>query len=94
MVFLAISGNLLHSAKPNLYLGIRTPWTLKNETVWRKTHRVGGIVFFVCGTVGFIATLLAEGKQLQFIFIAVLAITTIVPILYSYLVYKKLTAQP
>ncbi|MET6996263.1 SdpI family protein [Chitinophaga defluvii] len=94
LVFLAVCGNLLYSVKPNLYLGIRTPWTLRNETVWRKTHRIGGIVFFICGTAGFLATLLADGKQVQYIFITVLAITTLIPVLYSYLIYKKITAQP
>jgi len=42
-------GNYLGSVKPNYFVGIRTPWTLENETVWRKTHRVGARWFFIAG---------------------------------------------
>lgn len=28
--------------KPNRSFGLRVPWTLNNETVWRKTHRMMG----------------------------------------------------
>ncbi|WP_243123893.1 SdpI family protein [Thermaerobacter sp. FW80] len=27
--------------RPNFFFGIRTPWTLSSEAVWRKTHRAG-----------------------------------------------------
>jgi len=33
----------------NYFCGIRTPWTLASETVWRKTHRRGAVVFIVMG---------------------------------------------
>lgn len=41
MLFIAI-GNYMPKIKPNYFFGIRTPWTLENEEVWQKTHRVGG----------------------------------------------------
>ncbi len=51
-------GNLLPKIKSNFFLGIRTPWTLSDTTVWHKTHRLAGALFFVCGllmmTLGFI----------------------------------------
>ena len=45
----AIIGNELGRLKPNWFAGIRTPWTLSDDEVWRRTHRVGGRVFFVLG---------------------------------------------
>src|SRR6185437_4166893 len=30
-------GNYMQALKPNYFIGIRTPWTLENELVWRKT---------------------------------------------------------
>lgn len=93
LVFLAITGNLLYNVRPNRYLGIRTPWTLRNDTVWRKTHRLGGVLFFVFGTLGFIATLVANGHQSRYIMLAVLVITTLIPIIYSFVLYKKLIHQ-
>lgn len=50
-VMMLLIGNYLPKVKPNYMLGIRLPWTLANETVWRKTHRFGGWVFFVIGLV-------------------------------------------
>ena len=28
------------SLKQNYFIGIKTPWTLENEMVWKKTHRI------------------------------------------------------
>ncbi|MFU2158093.1 MAG: SdpI family protein [Caldisericum sp.] len=34
---------VLHKAKRNWFIGIRTPWILSPDTVWEKTHKQGGI---------------------------------------------------
>src|SRR2546430_615286 len=36
-------GNLMPRARPNWWFGIRTPWTLSNDRVWDRTHRLGGL---------------------------------------------------
>ena len=41
LLFVGI-GPLLPRISSNRWTGIRTPWTLSNETVWRRTHRIGG----------------------------------------------------
>ena len=33
------------SIKRNFFIGIKTPWTLASERVWKKTHEMGGKVF-------------------------------------------------
>ncbi|MCG3084212.1 SdpI family protein [Anoxybacillus sp. LAT_35] len=48
-VLFIVLGNYMPKIKPNYFIGIRTPWTLDNETVWQKTHRVGGKVFVMMG---------------------------------------------
>jgi uncharacterized membrane protein len=40
-----IAGVMMSRAKRNYFIGIRTPWTLNNEEVWNKTHRLGGLLF-------------------------------------------------
>jgi uncharacterized membrane protein len=52
-VLLVVIGNVLTQARPNYTFGIRLPWTLASERVWRKTHRLGGPVFVAAG-LGFI----------------------------------------
>lgn len=48
-VLFALIGNYLTQIKHNYFVGIRTPWTLASETVWKKTHRLGGILFVIFG---------------------------------------------
>jgi uncharacterized membrane protein len=45
-LFLAFLGNYLSTVPPNHFLGIRTPWTLENDIVWLKTHRLLGRLLF------------------------------------------------
>lgn len=49
-----ILGNYMSSIKPNYFMGIRTPWTLKSESVWNKTHRLASKLFFGIGIVGLV----------------------------------------
>src|SRR5205814_10565986 len=57
-VALAVVGNLLPRARPNWWFGIRTPWTLSNDRVWERTHRLGGYVMMVGGLALAFASLL------------------------------------
>ena len=44
-------GNQMPRIRFNYTFGIRTPWTLASESVWKKTHRVCGYVFVLSGLV-------------------------------------------
>lgn len=48
-IVLVIAGNALPRLRPNSAMGIRTRWTLADETVWRKTHLAAGYVLIVFG---------------------------------------------
>ncbi|MGX1790539.1 SdpI family protein [Bosea sp. NPDC055332] len=39
---LVATGNVAGKTRPMLFFGVRTPWTLADEGVWRKTHRLYG----------------------------------------------------
>ncbi|MDT7837530.1 SdpI family protein [Aquabacterium sp. OR-4] len=41
-LMLAFVGNVMGKLRPNATVGIRTPWTLADDRVWERTHRVGG----------------------------------------------------
>jgi len=89
-LFIAICGNLLYNARPNRFMGIRTPWTLRNEEVWRKTHHVGGIWCFAAGITGFIICIFAPESMLRFVLSAVIILISVVSIGYSYWLYRKI----
>ena len=42
VVLLGVLGNALPALRPNWFFGIRTPWTLRDDRVWDRTHRVAG----------------------------------------------------
>ncbi|HEU4964169.1 MAG TPA: SdpI family protein [Bacilli bacterium] len=52
-------GALAMKAKPNSMLGLRLPWTMKNEKIWRVSQRLSFLtsvttsigIFIVCATV-------------------------------------------
>lgn len=44
-----IIGNYMPQIRHNYFFGIKTPWTLADEVVWTKTHRVGGALFMLFG---------------------------------------------
>lgn len=48
-VVLIAAGNVLPRLRPNSAMGIRTRWTMGDETVWRKTHLAAGYVLIVFG---------------------------------------------
>lgn len=52
-------GMLLPTMERNRWIGIRTPWTLRSDRVWKKTQRVGGGMMVVAGVVSMIISLFA-----------------------------------
>jgi uncharacterized membrane protein len=89
--FIAI-GNLLPRAKPNWWFGIRTPWTLSNDRVWERTHRVGGYVMTAIGLLAIVSAFV--GTEVALVTFVVLAgIMTLGLIVYSYFAWKQETAK-
>jgi uncharacterized membrane protein len=83
-----VMGNFMGKLTRNFFVGIRTPWTLVNDEVWLRTHRLGGKLFVAAGVVTAIAPF--SGAGLYVMLAAVLA-AAIVSVIYSYVVYRKLS---
>jgi uncharacterized membrane protein len=88
-LLLAFMGNIMHSIRPNYFAGVRTPWTLEDNDTWRATHRLAGKLWFVGGIVITIAVLLLPAKAGMIIFMSMIAILVLVPVVYSYIYYRK-----
>ncbi|WP_280166200.1 SdpI family protein [Priestia aryabhattai] len=87
LVFIII-GNYLQRVRSNYFMGIRTPWTLSNETVWKKTHRLSGKIFFIGGLLILISAFLPDGYK-SIIMWGSIVLCVAIPYLYSYVAYKK-----
>lgn len=81
-------GNYFKTIKPNYFIGIRTPWTLENETIWKKTHLLAGKFWFVGGLCIALLFLMPEALQMG-LFFAFTLIICLVPTIYSYLEFRK-----
>ena len=82
-----IAGVLTENAKRNWTIGIRTPWTLSNETVWNKTHKIGGKLFKIVAIISLSGLFLQ--KYAIFLIIVPVISVAIYTIIYSYVEYRK-----
>jgi len=62
-VLLIAVGNYLGKARRNAIFGLKTPWTLADETVWDRTHRFTGLGM-VLGGIVLIAIALMVGEAM------------------------------
>lgn len=84
IVFLVI-GNYLPKSRQNYSIGIKLPWTLSDVENWNKTHRLGGIVWLLCGIILLVNAFL----DIPWIIPIVIATAVLLPTVYSYILYKK-----
>jgi uncharacterized membrane protein len=88
-----ILGNYLTRVEPNWFVGIRTPWTLSSDTVWRKTHRTGGWLMVLGGLIIASCAILPHGAFVPLLVAAIL-IMTVIPIVQSYVLWKGEQRNP
>jgi uncharacterized membrane protein len=89
-LFLAVIGNVFGKLRRNFYMGIRVPWTLASDRVWNDTHRLAAWTTVAGSLVGFVLTV--AGFSLV-IALAVLAASFLIPVVYSFVHYKRLERQ-
>jgi len=93
-LFFAALGNLFPALKPNYFIGLRTPWALENELVWKKTHQFAGKLWVIGGLVIVVLPFFFTSERwLVQVFLAVTLSIAFVPFLYSYIIWRKLKQQ-
>lgn len=88
-VLFAALGNYMPSLKPNYFIGMRTPWTLESESVWKKTHRLTGKLWLTGGIGIMILALFMEQENMLVTFFTITGVITIIPLVYSYIWFKR-----
>lgn len=88
-VLFVILGNYFKTIQPNYFIGIKTPWTLENETIWKETHRMAGKLWLIGGLVVIFTSLVLDNKSNLTLFLIITGIITVIPMMYSYLLFKK-----
>lgn len=90
-VLYIILGNYFKTIKANYFIGIRTPWTLESETVWKETHKLGGKMWFVGGLLVVLSSMVLDKQANSTLFLIITGIITIIPVLYSFMLFRKET---
>ena len=89
-LLLVMIGNQLGKSRRMYLIGLRTPRTLASEEVWIRTHRLAGKLLVAAGLVMVAAALLpVPAGLLTPVTIAAVAVSAIVPILYSFLLWRR-----
>ncbi|HEX4560442.1 MAG TPA: SdpI family protein [Gemmatimonadales bacterium] len=86
ILFIAL-GNVLPRVEPNWFVGIRTPWTLSSDTVWRRTHRTGGWTFFLAGCALVVEGMIPQGTYWPALVVTIAA-AGLIPVIQSYVLWK------
>ncbi|MGI8825251.1 MAG: SdpI family protein, partial [Chloroflexota bacterium] len=81
-------GNVMPKLPRNGLVGIRTPWTLADPSVWERTHRVGGYLITAAGLVS-LASLPAAGKRAARLPVAALFSAVGLLVVYSYVAHAR-----
>ena len=79
---------LIAHAEPNWTIGIRTPWTLSNAEVWKKTHALGAKLFRYSALIGLLGVIFPK-IAIWLILLPIIA-STLWVFVYSYLEYRKI----
>lgn len=85
---LGVIGNALPALPPNLFLGIRLPWTVRDRHVWAQTHRATGhgLVALALGLAALWPLLDADAYE-------ALSVTAIVLALFTSAVYSWILSR-
>lgn len=92
-VFFMAMGNYLPRVRRNWWMGIRTPWTLSSERVWRETHRLGGRTFVLGGLVTAAAAWLPR-PVVPWVALTGLLVGGFIPVVWSYVLWRREAAEP
>jgi uncharacterized membrane protein len=90
LFLIALLGNYMATIRSNYFFGIRTPWTLNNDEVWRKTHFMAGKLWFYAGLSGGIIIIFLNKQTAQYFAIAILVLLLLIPVIFSYSFYSKI----
>lgn len=84
-----IMGNFMPKIEKNSTLGVKTYWSMYNETTWQKTHRFAGFVGVVVGIVVLAVSFFFNDIVNFIILMSAIAVFTISTTVASYIYYKE-----
>lgn len=88
-IVMVVVGNILPKARLNSLLGLRTPWSMANETTWKKSQRFGGLSCIIGGLAMMGVCFWVKGLPCLLYAGGIFTLILVVDVLYTYRIYKK-----
>ena len=88
-LIMVVTGNFMPKLRNNGVMGLRTPWSMKNDTTWKKSQIFGGISFMISGALIVAFGIFLEGLLAMEIALGIIIICTVVCTIYTYKIAKK-----
>ena len=82
-------GNYMTTVKPNYFVGIRTPWTLQSDDVWRRTHQLGGRLMVAGGLLAAVMAFVIPAPYTTGCVVGIIVLSTLIPVVYSYIYSRQ-----
>ena len=86
-VLLVVLGNIMPKARMSSVFGVRTTWSMANDSVWQKTQRFGGITCVICGFLMIILSLFIPGEWNVFVMLGIITVMAVLCTAASYRYY-------
>ncbi|MCI9336789.1 MAG: DUF1648 domain-containing protein [Lachnospiraceae bacterium] len=83
-IAMIIIGNIMPKLRMNAVTGLRTKWSMKNETTWKKSQRFGGISYMIGGVVIVVVCFLVQGIYCLLSTLGVIAVLLVIAVFYTY----------
>ena len=88
-LIMVITGNFMPKLRNNGVMGLRTPWSMKNDTTWKKSQIFGGISFMISGALIVAFGIFLDGYFAMCVALGIIIICTVVCIIYTYKIAQK-----
>lgn len=83
-------GALMSRVERNWFIGVRTPWTLSNDRVWKRTHARAGPLFKLAGIIAIFGAFVP--RYAIYLMVGPVILAAAYLMLYSYVEYRRVAA--
>jgi uncharacterized membrane protein len=88
-ILIMVLGYYLGKVRPNYFVGVRTPWTLLDNEVWRRTHKMAGSLWIAVGAVMLVAGFFLPVMTGVFLVFVAVVLLSALPYIYSFRLYNR-----
>ena len=83
-IAMIIIGNIMPKLRMNAAAGLKTKWSMKNETTWKKSQRFGGISYIIGGVVIVVICFFVQGISCLLSVLGIIALLLVIDVFYTY----------